>query len=162
MNWWFLSTVWQVQPSKAGYCHLLQVLWWNYEVFHRLIMTIWDSHGNEVAMKQIHIIECNTHCLYNHRKWNFVNKYRFPICNAIVWIIPELHRVIMNSMKLVVPLHSLLWSIHTNGESKRGTTPSQNMNDFHTFVKSSQTFANIKTLYNSLPWAFVWCLWIQF
>ena len=28
---------------------------------------------------------------------------------------------IMNSMKLVIPLHSLYWSIHTKDESKRGT-----------------------------------------
>ena len=27
----------------------------------------------------------------------------------------------MNSMKLVIPLHSLYWSIHTKDESKRGT-----------------------------------------
>ena len=32
---------------------------------------------------------------------------------------PTLH--IMNSMKLVVPLQSLYWSIHTKDESKRGT-----------------------------------------
>ena len=29
--------------------------------------------------------------------------------------------VIMNSMKLVIPLRSLYWSIHTKDESKRGT-----------------------------------------
>ena len=28
---------------------------------------------------------------------------------------------IMNSMKLVIPLHTLYWSIHTKDESKRGT-----------------------------------------
>ena len=28
---------------------------------------------------------------------------------------------IMKSMKLVTPLHSLYWSIHTKDESKRGT-----------------------------------------
>ena len=28
----------------------------------------------------------------------------------------------MNSMKLVIPLHSLYWSIHTKDESKCGTT----------------------------------------
>ena len=28
---------------------------------------------------------------------------------------------IMNSMKVVIPLHSLYWSIHTKDESKRGT-----------------------------------------
>ena len=28
---------------------------------------------------------------------------------------------IMNSMKLVIPLHSLYWSIHTKDESKRGS-----------------------------------------
>ena len=28
---------------------------------------------------------------------------------------------IMNSMKLVLPLDSLYWSIHTKDESKRGT-----------------------------------------
>ena len=27
----------------------------------------------------------------------------------------------MNSLKLVIPLHSLHWLIHTKGESKRGT-----------------------------------------
>ena len=27
----------------------------------------------------------------------------------------------MNSMKLVIPLHSMYWSIHTKDESKRGT-----------------------------------------
>ena len=27
----------------------------------------------------------------------------------------------MSSMKLVIPLHSLYWSIHTKDESKRGT-----------------------------------------
>ena len=27
----------------------------------------------------------------------------------------------MNSMRLVIPLHSLYWSIHTKDESKRGT-----------------------------------------
>ena len=30
--------------------------------------------------------------------------------------------LLMNSMKLVIPLHSLYWSIHTKDESKRGTT----------------------------------------
>ena len=30
-------------------------------------------------------------------------------------------RLSMNSMKLVIPLHSLYWSIHTKDESKRGT-----------------------------------------
>ena len=29
--------------------------------------------------------------------------------------------VFMNSMKLVIPLHSLYWSIHTKDESKRGS-----------------------------------------
>ena len=29
--------------------------------------------------------------------------------------------VLMNSMKLVIPLQSLYWSIHTKDESKRGT-----------------------------------------
>ena len=29
---------------------------------------------------------------------------------------------LMNSMKLVIPLHSLYWSIHTKDESKSGTT----------------------------------------
>ena len=28
---------------------------------------------------------------------------------------------ILNSMKLVIPLHSLYWSIHTKDESKRGS-----------------------------------------
>ena len=28
---------------------------------------------------------------------------------------------LLNSMKLVIPLHSLYWSIHTKDESKRGT-----------------------------------------
>ena len=28
---------------------------------------------------------------------------------------------VMNSMKLVIPLHLLYWSIHTKDESKRGT-----------------------------------------
>ena len=31
-------------------------------------------------------------------------------------------KLTMNSMKLVIPLHSLYWSIHTKDESKRGTT----------------------------------------
>ena len=30
-------------------------------------------------------------------------------------------RLLMYSMKLVIPLHSLYWSIHTKDESKRGT-----------------------------------------
>ena len=30
-------------------------------------------------------------------------------------------QLIMNSTKLVIPLHSLYWSIHTKDESKRGT-----------------------------------------
>ena len=29
--------------------------------------------------------------------------------------------LLMNSMKLAIPLHSLYWSIHTKDESKRGT-----------------------------------------
>ena len=29
--------------------------------------------------------------------------------------------VFMNSMKLVIPLHSLYWSIHIKDERKRGT-----------------------------------------
>ena len=29
--------------------------------------------------------------------------------------------LVMNSMKLVIPLHSLYWSIHTKDESKRAT-----------------------------------------
>ena len=37
--------------------------------------------------------------------------------------IPEAskHHLVMNSMKLVIPLHSLYWSIHTKDESIRGT-----------------------------------------
>ena len=31
------------------------------------------------------------------------------------------NHVILNSMKLVIPLHSLYWSIHTKDESKRRT-----------------------------------------
>ena len=31
------------------------------------------------------------------------------------------HSQYMNSMKLVIPLHSVYWSIHTEDESKRGT-----------------------------------------
>ena len=31
------------------------------------------------------------------------------------------NEVLMNSMKLVIPLHSLYWSIHTKDESKRET-----------------------------------------
>ena len=31
------------------------------------------------------------------------------------------HLILMNSMKLVIPLHSLYWSTHTKDESKRGT-----------------------------------------
>ena len=38
--------------------------------------------------------------------------------SLIVLIVAKL---VMNSMKLVVPLHSLYWSIHTKDESKRGT-----------------------------------------
>ena len=34
---------------------------------------------------------------------------------------PVLSHVNMNSIKLVIPLHSLYWSIHTKDESKRGT-----------------------------------------
>ena len=30
-------------------------------------------------------------------------------------------RLLMNSMKLVIPFHSLYWSIHTKDESKHGT-----------------------------------------
>ena len=30
-------------------------------------------------------------------------------------------QLVMNSMKVVIPLHSLYWSIHTKDESKRGT-----------------------------------------
>ena len=33
----------------------------------------------------------------------------------------EIYITVMNSMKLVIPLHSLYWSIHTKDESKRGT-----------------------------------------
>ena len=33
----------------------------------------------------------------------------------------KLSSPIMNSMKLVIPLHLLYWSIHTKDESKRGT-----------------------------------------
>ena len=34
---------------------------------------------------------------------------------------PTSYMHVMNSMKLVIPLHSLYWSIHTKDESKRGT-----------------------------------------
>ena len=44
----------------------------------------------------IHDLHLYTHCL-QRRQWN------------------------MNSMKLVIPLHSLSWPIHTKDESKRGT-----------------------------------------
>ena len=33
----------------------------------------------------------------------------------------QLETELMNSMKLVIPLHSLYWSIHTKDESKRGS-----------------------------------------
>ena len=35
--------------------------------------------------------------------------------------IPQCQKQCMNSMKLVIPLHSLYWSIHTKDESKRGS-----------------------------------------
>ena len=40
-----------------------------------------------------------------------------PLESSIIIKMPE----IMNSMKLVILLHSLYWSIHTKDESKRGT-----------------------------------------
>ena len=36
-----------------------------------------------------------------------------PYCAATI--------LVMNSMKLVIPLRTLYWSIHTKDESKRGT-----------------------------------------
>ena len=42
--------------------------------------------------------------------------------HSVQYFINEVARhMIMNSMKLVIPLHSLYWSIHTKDESKRGT-----------------------------------------
>ena len=32
-----------------------------------------------------------------------------------------IYKTFMNSMKRVIPLHSLYWSIYTKDESKRGT-----------------------------------------
>ena len=42
--------------------------------------------------------------------------WRFFACFKYVWESQSL-----NSMKLVIPLHELYWSIHTKDESKRGT-----------------------------------------
>ena len=45
----------------------------------------------------------------------------FEVSYKLVLNIYGINRVIINSMKLVIPLHSLQWSIHTKDESKRGT-----------------------------------------
>ena len=47
-------------------------------------------------------------CTMNYIKWTKFNE----LCHM---------NLIMNSMKLVIPLHWLYWSIHTKDESKRGT-----------------------------------------
>ena len=63
----------------------------------------------------------------SHQRWK---QMRFHVCfhlwcecvprllSSLVWMCLC---SIMNSMKLVIPLHSLYWSIHTKDESKRGT-----------------------------------------
>ena len=44
---------------------------------------------------------------------------------TVLWhsitLVTLLNTQFMNSMKLVISLHSLYWSIHTKDESKRGT-----------------------------------------
>ena len=48
--------------------------------------------------------------------WTYsMQEYSDPLCIHMVI------KVGMNSMKLVIPLHSLYSSIHTKDESKRGT-----------------------------------------
>ena len=55
--------------------------------------------------------------------------YKFPALSLLKLLLPvdifnmliSNERCIMNSMKLVIPLHTLYWSIHTKDESKRGT-----------------------------------------
>ena len=48
----------------------------------------------------------------------------------------------MNSMKVVIPWHKLYWSIHTENESKRGTTFC-----FHLWCEWTLAF-----LYHSIAW----------
>ena len=43
------------------------------------------------------------------------------VCNAVSKYYVHVGHVCMNSMRLVIPLDSLYWSIHTKDESKRGT-----------------------------------------
>ena len=50
--------------------------------------------------------------------WTILLMCEFTYFKFILFI--KMHH--MNSMKLVIPLHSLYWSIHTKDESKRGTT----------------------------------------
>ena len=52
------------------------------------------------------------------RRAHYVSNMSREISSACLEKSPSLH---MNSMKLVIPLHSLYWSIHTKDESKRGT-----------------------------------------
>ena len=58
--------------------------------------------------------------------FHYLHLYLYPardifiICICIcIW--PAKCLQIMNSMKFVIPLHSLYWSIHTKDENKRGT-----------------------------------------
>ena len=58
---------------------------------------VWQLHGHPQASTD----QCD------HGPWP-------SLCQSSL----KLH---MNSMKLVIPLHLLYWSIHTKDESKRGT-----------------------------------------
>ena len=44
-----------------------------------------------------------------------------PISSGYIWLTEVSRGLTMNSMKLVIPLHSMYWSIHTKDESKRRT-----------------------------------------
>ena len=61
------------------------------------------------------VIPLHRHLLLLNDKWGQSLKRR-----SFYWMWTR-QQLYMNSMKLVIPLHSWYWSIHTKDESKRGT-----------------------------------------
>ena len=72
----------------------------------------------------------------NHKSWQIIKRGRVQVhisstslIPCPIWLNPTDEKCEngsdkergMNPMKLVIPLHSMYWSIHTKDESKRGT-----------------------------------------
>ena len=105
-------------------------------IFHECILVSrkmhgpWNGQGGKITVK--HEVKCQWYYTVSISCWLRNSKshphlQRFTMTptftpHTVAEVVENFQTLLMNSMmKLVIPLHSLYWSIHTKDESKRGT-----------------------------------------